>query len=423
MMRGTARPFAAFEQAAEAIGHLDDEAVAGVVAKTVIDSLEAIEIEEEHRDIMCGSIFSAEHGVQPSDEEGSVWQPGQRVVQGVMNRCLIGLQQLGSQPFLIFDRACKRGVGLEEFRARRAQPFARPIEPRRRLFDTLLKRIEARGHGAEFVMRMDRDRHDVGGGMRRLDIAFAQRVHRSRQVAHGAERKPMRRLLHLIGGMGDHPRQNEPDADRQNRHKNEDVLQGDHKGLPMFRDGIDCHQIAGGIEREHEDHGPGELDMEAAAKPPHPKPPAILQLPPCIKSGAGIGHEQAEDHRRQAELLETEKRTAAPDHSSCEAKPDRAARRAEGPRRVGRIAAQKKDRDARQADADEIGEIGGGDDPDRIADQAKRESRNRPSAESRPRAHRSADARRESAGPVHLPRFAPKSSPRRRAAAKCHGTC
>ena len=61
--------------AAQALGDLDQQAVAGLVAEAVVDELEVVEVQEEH-----GQPLLRAHGrAQPGDERGAVRQPGQRI--------------------------------------------------------------------------------------------------------------------------------------------------------------------------------------------------------------------------------------------------------------------------------------------------------------------------------------------------------
>ena len=57
------------------------------VAKAVIHDLEAIQIEEEHREILFGTASRAhEQMIKPVDEKCPVRQPRQRIVEGIMNQ-------------------------------------------------------------------------------------------------------------------------------------------------------------------------------------------------------------------------------------------------------------------------------------------------------------------------------------------------
>ena len=61
------------------------------------------------------------------------------------------------------------------------------------------------------------------------------------------------------------PGQDEADGDREDRDRDEDVLQqGDERGLAGV-DGADGQQVAGAVERHDGDHRAGELEAQRAA--------------------------------------------------------------------------------------------------------------------------------------------------------------
>ncbi|MCY1409390.1 hypothetical protein D9M71_247390 [compost metagenome] len=69
---------------AESRGDLDDEQVAGQVAQAVVDQLEAVEVDEQHREGRLPMAAAAGHGAgQAVGEERTVGQAGERIVEGV----------------------------------------------------------------------------------------------------------------------------------------------------------------------------------------------------------------------------------------------------------------------------------------------------------------------------------------------------
>lgn len=75
----------------EAASGLDEQLVARLVAETVVDRLEAVEVDEEHRGAGVTGAAAAESLADPLGEQGAVGQVGERVVLGVV-------LQLGLQP-------------------------------------------------------------------------------------------------------------------------------------------------------------------------------------------------------------------------------------------------------------------------------------------------------------------------------------
>ena len=72
------------EQRREALGELGQQLVAAIVAEAVVDDLEAVEAEPEHRDGAAVAGGERERVVDAVDEQRAVRQRGQRVVQGAV---------------------------------------------------------------------------------------------------------------------------------------------------------------------------------------------------------------------------------------------------------------------------------------------------------------------------------------------------
>ena len=61
--------------------HLDQHLVPGQVAETVVDRLEAVEVEEQHGDVGALAVGAHERLLEPVEEEGAVGKPGERVAE------------------------------------------------------------------------------------------------------------------------------------------------------------------------------------------------------------------------------------------------------------------------------------------------------------------------------------------------------
>lgn len=68
----------------KAIGHRDQHHVAGVVAQAVVDHLEAVDVDEEHRDLVVVAMGPVETGLEAIEQQGAVGETGQVVVEGPM---------------------------------------------------------------------------------------------------------------------------------------------------------------------------------------------------------------------------------------------------------------------------------------------------------------------------------------------------
>ena len=66
----------------QALGDIAQQRVAELVAERVVDHLEAVEIDEQHREPPAVSFGLVDGMVQPLAEHDAVGQPGERVVRG-----------------------------------------------------------------------------------------------------------------------------------------------------------------------------------------------------------------------------------------------------------------------------------------------------------------------------------------------------
>ena len=96
----------------------DEELVAREVAEAVVDELEAVEVEEEDGEVVVVVAATPGHGLpQPVEEEGAVGQPGEGIVERVVEDLLLGALALGDVGL---------GAGEAHRPARAASRTARP---------------------------------------------------------------------------------------------------------------------------------------------------------------------------------------------------------------------------------------------------------------------------------------------------------
>ena len=66
----------------QVVGDCGEERVAGVVAEGVVDPLHVVEVEEEHGDVATVALGPGEGLPEPVEQQPSVREPGEAVVQG-----------------------------------------------------------------------------------------------------------------------------------------------------------------------------------------------------------------------------------------------------------------------------------------------------------------------------------------------------
>ena len=93
----------------QALGHLDEQPVPGGVAEAVVDLLEAVQVEEQHRHRGRLALGPLEGVVDPVLEQGPVGQRGQRVVEGLVDELVLELAALGDVAG-VEDQAADAGV-------------------------------------------------------------------------------------------------------------------------------------------------------------------------------------------------------------------------------------------------------------------------------------------------------------------------
>ena len=103
-----------FEPARDGLQQL----VAGRVAERVVDDLEAVEVEEQHRGAALGvvALGAADRLVEAVDEQHAVREAGQRVVERVVLQAALGLAAVGD----VGDAADDRGSRAARRRGRRS---------------------------------------------------------------------------------------------------------------------------------------------------------------------------------------------------------------------------------------------------------------------------------------------------------------
>src|SRR6185503_3072655 len=74
----------AADGAAQALGDGEQEAVAGVVAETVVDDLEAVEVDEQDGDAAAAAVDAVERALEAAHEQQAARQPGERVTQELL---------------------------------------------------------------------------------------------------------------------------------------------------------------------------------------------------------------------------------------------------------------------------------------------------------------------------------------------------
>ncbi len=95
LVAGQARHHAATRGVLEPMGHLDQELVAERMAEDVVDLLEPVEVDAEHRELLAGSFAGLDHLGQRLQEGGAVRQIGEAVVIGHMRHARLGLPAVG----------------------------------------------------------------------------------------------------------------------------------------------------------------------------------------------------------------------------------------------------------------------------------------------------------------------------------------
>ena len=83
------------DRARQALGDLDEEAVAGPVAERVVDDLEVVDVEEQDGDAGSATARAVERPVEVLAEQRPIGEPGQGIVEGVVEQLRLETLLLG----------------------------------------------------------------------------------------------------------------------------------------------------------------------------------------------------------------------------------------------------------------------------------------------------------------------------------------
>ena len=86
---------AAARRGLDAARHLDQQLVADRMAEHVVDFLQAVEVDRQHREFLVGAVAGLDHLRQRLQERGAVRQIGQAVVIGHVGHARFGLAAIG----------------------------------------------------------------------------------------------------------------------------------------------------------------------------------------------------------------------------------------------------------------------------------------------------------------------------------------
>ncbi|MNZ54005.1 hypothetical protein D3C78_718960 [compost metagenome] len=77
------------------VSHRHQHRIPRGVAETIVDPLEAVTVEKQHRHLLIVLAAIAQGADQAAFEEGPVWQPGQAVVAGLVSQGFVFTLQIG----------------------------------------------------------------------------------------------------------------------------------------------------------------------------------------------------------------------------------------------------------------------------------------------------------------------------------------
>ena len=130
------------KQLLEPARHELDQLVAGLVAIGVVDVLEAVEVEEHHREPAAGALDAGKLLVEPFPEQEAVRQPRQRVAAEKVLRMLLARGEVARNPADVADdeeekrdrdERAEQGQRHEPLAHEVARPLGRPGEVGRRV--------------------------------------------------------------------------------------------------------------------------------------------------------------------------------------------------------------------------------------------------------------------------------------------------
>ncbi len=73
----------------QALGDAHQQPVAQAVAEAVVDHLEVVEVEEQHRHPPVVALWPGQRPVEAVEQQGAVGQAGERVVGGLVGQALL----------------------------------------------------------------------------------------------------------------------------------------------------------------------------------------------------------------------------------------------------------------------------------------------------------------------------------------------
>ena len=322
----------------EQVRDLDEQAVARRMPAAVVDVLEAVEVEHGHGSGEARAGALRDDPVDLDLEEPAVREVGQRIVTGEVLQLVAGAAQLP-------PGTVERGGGPA---------------------DLILHVVERPGHHADLVAARDRHPGRVGAGPGGVEVAAPQGAHRPGQLRERPGRESGGSLGELDRAVRDHPGQDQPDRNGQHRDDDEDVLQHRDQCRAAARDRRDGQRVAGAVEGDDGQHGPGQFQVQAPRHPGRSGATPVGERTPGVEHRTRIGQRQAEQHGREPELLEAQERRRQPRPCGNQPEGNRPARRSPGTRLIGGVPAQQPHRDARQPDAEQVGEVRGREHPDRV---------------------------------------------------------
>ena len=123
---------AAARRALNAARHLDQQLVADRMAEHVVDFLQAVEIDRQHRELLVGAGAGLDHLRQRLQERRAVRQIGQAVVIGHVRHPRLGLAAVGD--VLMGLDQILRLAGIVEHRDAPGQEQPQPVLGADRMF-------------------------------------------------------------------------------------------------------------------------------------------------------------------------------------------------------------------------------------------------------------------------------------------------
>ena len=109
----------AAQRVAQPLGDADEQLVAGGVAEGVVDRLEVVEVDEQHRHGLAGAAAAQQRVVDAVAEQRAVGEVGERVVEGLVRELLLQLGEARDR--LLEVTVLQRRAGLDGERLEEVQ--------------------------------------------------------------------------------------------------------------------------------------------------------------------------------------------------------------------------------------------------------------------------------------------------------------